>query len=102
MATILMCHFEKKFLVKCPAEFKPQYYRRYVDDTFLLFKEQEHLEQFKAYMNSCHENINFTHEDEENQSLPLLDTNITREYDTSLPPSIEKIHLQVFTPIIVA
>lgn len=82
MANIFMCHFEKEFLAKCPVEYKPLYYRRYVDDTFLLFKEKEHLQKFKAYKNSCHHNINFTHEDEENQSLPFLDINIIRENDT--------------------
>ena len=30
--------FEKKWLEKCPAKFKPVCYRRYVDDIFVLLK----------------------------------------------------------------
>ena len=30
----------------CPLDFKPVYYRRYVDDSFLLFKDVVHIERF--------------------------------------------------------
>ena len=30
-----------------PDEFKPAYYRRYVDDIFVLFRSPDHLEKFK-------------------------------------------------------
>ena len=81
MANIFMCHFEKKWLPECPPECKPVYYRRYVDDTFVLFKKEEHLQSFKAFLNSCHPNIRFTHENEESGSLPFLDIKIFREND---------------------
>ena len=38
LANIFMCYMEKRWSQDCPAEFKPILYRRYVDDTFLLFK----------------------------------------------------------------
>ena len=35
-------------LADCPSEFKPEFYRRYIDDTFLLFKNQENNDKFKT------------------------------------------------------
>ena len=81
MANIFMCHFEKKWLNNCPPEFKPVYYRRYVDDTIVLFKKEEHLQLFRTYLNSCHQNINFTYEKEKEDSLSFLDIKILREND---------------------
>ena len=68
-----------KWITCCPLEFKPIYYRRYVDDIVVLFRKEEHLELFKSYLNSCHENINFTHELEKENCLPFLDIKIFRE-----------------------
>ena len=34
MGNIFMCALEQKCLNGCPSEFKPVFYRRYVDDTF--------------------------------------------------------------------
>ena len=82
MANIFMCNFERKWLDSCPAEFKPVYYRRYVDDTCVLFKKEEHIVSFKNYLNSCHRNINFTYEKETDNSLPFLDIKILRENNT--------------------
>ena len=45
---------------KCPDEFKPVWYRRYVDDIFVLFRSPDHLEKFKNYLNSTRRNIRFT------------------------------------------
>ena len=39
-ANIFMSHHEKKWLELCPARCKPILYRRYVDDTYLIFKSQ--------------------------------------------------------------
>ena len=52
--------YEKKWLKKCPLEFKPVFYKRYVDDIFVLFKSTNHLEQFHNYFNNCHLNISFS------------------------------------------
>ena len=57
------------------------FYRRYVDDSFILFKSHEHIESFLNYLNSQHPNINFTCELESNKSyetLSLLDITISR------------------------
>ena len=76
MANIFMSRFEKDWLETCPLEFKPKYYKRYVDDIFVLFNEESHLNQFSAYFNSCHPNIKFTTEIEKDGCLPFLDIKI--------------------------
>ena len=67
--------------------FKPFIYRRYVDDTFLLFKDLDHITQFLDYLNSKHANIRFTKEDEQEDTLPFLDVSVTRRrniFETSI------------------
>ena len=60
-------------------EFKPKFYRRYVDDIFILGENIEHIVKFKEYLNSKHQNINFTSELECNGKLPFLDNLIDRK-----------------------
>ena len=81
-ANIFMSYYEKIWLSNCPSEFKPVLYKRYVDDTFLLFKEDSHVSKFLDYLNSQHQNINFTCEREANGSLPFLDACVSRENNT--------------------
>ena len=38
LAKLFMCALEQKFLDNCPSEFKPILYRRYVHDTFCIFR----------------------------------------------------------------
>ena len=78
-ANVFMCHFENIWLENCPAHFKPIVYRRFVDDTFLLFRTKDHVEKFKNYINKQHKNIKFTSGIEESCSLSFLDITITRE-----------------------
>ena len=77
-ANIFMCFHERVWLTNCPIEFKPVFYRRYIDDTFLLFKDQSHVKLFLDYLNSQHPNIKFTCELENNCKLNFLDVVITR------------------------
>ena len=82
-----MNHMEKKWLEDCPLDFKPVLYRRYVDDTFLLFKSSEHVNLFLTYLNSKHPNISFTCDTENNGILPFLDVKVkrgTNEFITSI------------------
>ena len=78
LANIFLGHNEVKWLTACPAEFKPLYYRRYVDDIFLLFSEASQIDLFMNYMNKQHRNMNFTSENEADESLPFLDVFVTR------------------------
>ena len=78
-ANAFLCYHEKSWLDNCPSEFKPVYYRRYVDDIFVLFSSPDHLPQFQEYLNKQHRNINFTSEVEENDCLPFLDISVKRD-----------------------
>ena len=79
LANVFMCHFENIWLENCPSHFKPIVYRRFVDDTFVLFRSKDHVEKFRNYLNKQHKNIKFTSEIEENGSLSFLDIKISRE-----------------------
>ena len=46
MANVFLSFYEIKWLEQCPKEFKPAFYRRYVDDLFVLFQSAEHLSKF--------------------------------------------------------
>ena len=69
---------ETIWLEQCPLEFKPKFYRRYVDDIIVLFETLEQFETFKDYLNAKHNNINFTREIEIDGRLPFLDILIDR------------------------
>ena len=81
LANIFMCSFESKWLRDCPNDFKPVFYRRYVDDIFALFSSPDHADKFNEYLSSKHPNINFSIEKEKDSCLPFLDVNIFREND---------------------
>ena len=57
LANAFLCFRGQIWLNECPDEFKPVYYRRYVDDIFVLFRSPGHSEKFKNYLNSKHRNI---------------------------------------------
>ena len=79
LANVFMCHFENIWLENYPSHFKPIVYRRFVDDTLLLFRTEDHVENFKNYLNKQYRNIKFTSEIEKNGSLSFLDITVTRE-----------------------
>ena len=74
-----MCSSESKWLRNCHNDFKPVFYRRYVDDIFALLSSPDHTDKFKEYLSSKHPNINFSIEKEKDGCLPFLDVNIFRE-----------------------
>ena len=78
LANIFMCSFENKWLKDCPHSLKPVFYRRYVDDIFVLFSSLDQAEKFKKYFSSKHPNINFSLEKENDGRLSFLDINIFR------------------------
>ena len=73
-----LCAKEVEWLNNCPIAFKPIYYRRYVDDTFLVFRDEESNKRFFEYINDQHKNIRFTCDNEENGSLSFLDIKICK------------------------
>ena len=87
LANIFLCYYESKWLQDCPHNYKPTYYRRYVDDTFLLFHNASQIPQFLDYMNQQHPNIRFTSETENNSQISFLDITIVKgqnSFDTSV------------------
>ena len=103
-ANAFMCHHEIDWLGQCPVEFKPVLYRRYIDDCFLLFRDESHVELFHSYLNSKHPNIKFTYERENNRELSFLDINVRRNvssFDTSVfrKPTFTGLGLSYFSYI---
>ena len=78
-ANLFLCYYEKIWLQDCPTEFKPVFYRRYIDDTYVLFKKQDEGAKFLEYLNSKHKNIKFTHELEADRKINFLDVLISRD-----------------------
>ena len=74
-----MCSFESKWLLDCPNDISPVFYRCYVDDIFALFSSPYHVDKFKSYLSSKHLNITFSTETEKDGCLPFLVVNILRE-----------------------
>ena len=79
-ANIFMCFLEEK-LFSNPIEFQPSYYKRYVDDTIVMFTNPDDRHRFLDLINSLHSNIKFTMETEREGKLPFLDVYISREDD---------------------
>ena len=82
LANAFLCYYEKIWLENCPESFKPISYRRYVDDTFLTFRDTSHVDQFLNYLNNKHPNIRFTKELEHDGSLSFLDVQVTKSIET--------------------
>ena len=87
-ANILMCHNEVKWLNECPDLFKPIWYKRYADDTFLIFKDSSHPQMFLNYINSKHSKIKFTYDQEVNDKLSFLDVNLTKTPSGTISTSV--------------
>ena len=78
-ANIFMGHHETTWLAKCPINIKPKLCFRYVDDYFFGFENKEQVKSFLTYMNSQHDNIKFTSEEETNGILNFLDLKIKHQ-----------------------
>ena len=102
LANVFLCHHEKKWLNDCPNNFKPVFYKRYVDDIFVLFKKSEHVQLFVNYMNSKHKNISFSYETEKDGVTLFLEVKIFREKGKFSLICIEKKMLLEYTPTFTA
>ena len=80
-ANLFLSYHEIKWLDSCPKAFKPSMYRRYIDDTFLLFRDQSHVQLFLDFLNDQHVNIKFTCETENNNKLAFLDCSVCKDSD---------------------
>ena len=75
LANAFLAHHEQNWLGRYPLDYRPLYSRRYFDYIVVLFKSN----QFQSYLNSCHANMPFTIETEQNNKIPFLDVNVIRE-----------------------
>ena len=79
LANIFLCHCEDIWLRNCSLDGKPSYYKRYVDDIFVLFESESQVESFKNFMNICHPKMKFTFEKEQKKCFNFSDIKVTRE-----------------------
>ena len=64
--------------------FKLQLFVRYVDDTLVTFENKTDATKFLKYLNSQHNNLEFTNEQENNDIIPFLDLLIIRDRSTDV------------------
>ena len=82
VANIYMEKFEEEALATAPHP--PSLWKRYVDDTFVIQKE-EYSNEFFQHINSIEEKIKFTAESiRADGTMPFLDTLVTPRRDGSL------------------
>ena len=78
LANAFLVYHEKNWLEHCPVEYRPLYYRRYVDDIFVLFNSAESFKRFYSYLNSRHLNISLIIDNEKDNRMSFLEVNIIR------------------------
>ena len=81
VANAYMEYFEKRALDSAPHP--PRIWKRYVDDTFRVIKSA-YIDEFTDHINNQDKNIKFTREEEEDGTLPFLDTVINKLDDGSV------------------
>lgn len=81
LAELFLNHIENKHLWSVNNKHKNKivFYYRYVDDTIVLFNgNNRQLTLLKNYLNSLHPNLQFTLEEEKDDSINFLDLTITK------------------------
>ena len=69
-ANIFVGYYESKLFQTTS---KPEMYYRYMDDTFVIFSNEDECDLFLDSLNSLHPSLRFTFEKESNLALPFLD-----------------------------
>ena len=78
MANLFMGYNENKWIEKYSGK-KTHFYKRYVDDIFASFDNQEDADMFFGYINKQHPNIKFTKEYNTDGVIPFLDVSISNK-----------------------
>ena len=97
-ANIFLSYHEQNWLKNCPGQFKPIYYRCYVDDCSILVKSKYYITPFLDYLNSQHTCIHFTCEIEADKTLPFLDIKIQCSNGSFVTSVYRKPTLKVLYP----
>ena len=86
VANLYMKYFERKAL--CTASTPPRHWYRFGDDTFVI-KQEPHKQLFLNHINNIDPAIKFTVEgNQENGTIPFLDTLVKPEAENSLSISV--------------
>ena len=78
IANIFLCNLENNYLDLSPPNTKPFFYRRYLDDTFLLLISSDEAREFHEDMDALHPNIKFTIENEADNKSSFLDVTVAK------------------------
>ena len=99
LANIFLCHSEDTCLRGCSLQCKPCDYKRYLDNIFVLFKSELHVELFKKLMKACHPKIKFMFQKEQKRCFNFLDVKFVRENNVFTTSVYRKLAL--YTRILV-
>ena len=106
LANIFLCRYEDIWLHSCSLECKPSYYKRYVDDIFVLFESETQVEPFKNFMITCHPKMKFTFEKEQSNCFIFFDVKVIREDNVFATSAYRKpsfrdvyIHFENYMPL---
>ena len=82
IANLFLEWLEEEAIATAPIEVTPRLWRRYVDDVLEIIKKGT-TEQLTEYLNKAGPSgsLKFTHEEEKDGRIPLLDTLIVRKED---------------------
>ena len=69
------------------ADYPPKVWECHVDDVFLII-HKTYLQELLEHINSLHPQTQFTKEEENNSSLPFLDTLVQRNHDKTISVKI--------------
>ena len=96
LAKAFLSYHEKNWLKNCPQGFKPVFNRRYVDDTFILFKSNDHLKYFQDFLNPCHIKCHFLWKQKKRKNYPSLTLKLYVKKANLQPQFIENLLLVVY------
>ena len=96
LANAFLSYYEKNWLNNCPQGFESVFYRRYVDNIFILFKSNDHLKYFQDFLNFCHINMSFSMETEKKNKLSFLGVELYANKTNLQPQFIENLHLVAY------
>ena len=85
IANLYMEEFEERAIAT--ATYKPKIWKRYVDDTFTVLGK-DYVDGFLQHLNSQQPTIRFTMEIEKDNTIPFLDTSVSRDSNRLLTTTV--------------
>ena len=96
IANLYVEDFEEQALTSTPC--MPKIWKRYVDDTFTILSRGK-VDIFLQHLNGQQPTIRFTMGTETNNTIPFLDTLVTRDSDGYLSISVYRKPTHKHTPV---